>query len=363
MTIHVWRLTLEPVGNDVAWSLLLNNGTGTSAVDAGIIRDTRNEEHAAMDIPPLAGKSALLDPDHERGLATLLGRRLLPPMLREALEAGTHTLYVATRGWLANLPWEALVIDSDNRRLIEAAVLVGAMSPGIIATRVRTAAPFTPTGAGLAIVDAGPPRNTARQDYSIYPGGLPVGLVTDLAADAVAPGDYSMSAEMAGEALTGTPWSRLLYLGHIAAGHQDEPAATALVFQRRGEADKLTAAKWLAEPQTWPAPARVALIGCGSDDARFMEASGLPVAAVNAGAHLVTCTRWALPADAPADASGPTTGLARAVLHAHRSAKPVHALRAWQVQQLCTWKKRPTPEVSPFFWASLATYLAPETNP
>ncbi|GAA1612999.1 MULTISPECIES: CHAT domain-containing protein [Kribbella] len=360
MTTHVWRLTLEPLGVDVAWSLLLNDGASTRAVDAGVIRDTRNEELAALDIPLRDGTSALLVPDHELQLATLLGTRLIPPTLREELTDGAHTVYVATRGWLANLPWEALVVDSDHRRLIEAAVVAGAMSPGIVATRTRTAAPFSPEGAGLAIVDAGPPRDAARHDYSIYPGGLPAGLAIDLAADVVAPGTYTMSARMAGEALTGAPWTRLLYVGHVAAGHQDEPAATALVFQRQGEIDKLSAANWLAEPQTWPSPARVALIGCGSDDARFLEASGLPVAAVNAGAHLVTCTRWSLPADAPGDPSGPTTHLARAVLRAHRTDRPVRALREWQLQQLSAWRTRPTAAVSPFFWASLATYLTPD---
>ncbi|MEV8375219.1 CHAT domain-containing protein [Kribbella sp. NPDC056861] len=368
----VWRLTLEPMGVHVAWSLLHTDGTApATAVGGGVMRDTHDAAASAFAIAPQRSadgqldlhRNILVDPIQERAAATLLGARLLPPALRDGLlEPGRHQVQIAARGWLANVPWEAVTVDDrSNTRLIESALLVSAMSPGIAVTRARSAPPVDCSLPGLAIVDAGPAEDSVTGESAIYPGRLPPELVGGgglTAGEVVAPGKYSMSAAAAGKALAGQAWSRLLYLGHVTAGRPEEPAAAALVFQRHGIRDPLTAGMWLADPARWPAPARVALIGCGSDDARFTEASGLPVAAINAGAQLVTCTRWTLPSDRLQAAGLPATQLALAVHRAHRSESPITTLREWQLGRLQAWKADPAPEASPLYWAALTSYLA-----
>jgi hypothetical protein len=368
----VWRLTLEPMGVHVAWSLLHAGGTApATAVAGGVVRGTQKAAASAFAIAPQRSADGridlrgniLVDPVLELATARLFGAGLLPLALRNGLcEDGLHTVQIAARGWLANVPWESVSIDDrTDTRLIERAILVSAMSPGIAATRARSAPPTDPAVPGLVIVDAGPAEDSVTGESAVYPGQLPRELVGrgGLAADdVVAPGKYSMSAAAAGRTLAGQRWSRLLYLGNVVAGRPEEPAAAALVFQRHGIRDPLTAGMWLADPDRWPAPGRVALIGCGSDDARFTEASGLPVAAINAGAQLVTCTRWTLPADRLNSSSLPATRLALAVHRAHRSERPITELRAWQLERLEAWKAYPSPETSPLYWAALTTYLA-----
>jgi CHAT domain-containing protein len=369
----VWRLTLEPMGAHVAWSLLHADGSSpVSAIAGGVMRDTRNAAASSLAIAPQRSadgqvdlsRNSLADPILERATARQLGARLLPPILLEGLRDGRrHTVQIAAGGWLANVPWEALSVDDrTNTRLIERAVLVNAMSPGIEATRSRSALPVDPAAAGLAIVDAGPAEDSVTGESAIYPGRLPAELVgpAGLAgSDVVAPGKYTMSAAEVAETLASRAWSRLLYLGQLVAGSPEQPEAAALVFQRNGIRDLLTAGMWLADAARWPAPARVALIGCGSDDARFTAASGLPVAVINAGAQLVTWTRWTLPADRLHSSELPTTELALAVHHAHRSESPIRALRDWQLEKLEAWKADPVPETSPLYWAAPTSYLAP----
>ncbi|MEV6409922.1 hypothetical protein [Kribbella sp. NPDC051718] len=369
----VWRLTLEPMGAHVAWSLLHTDGTRpASAIAGGVIRDSRDAATSSLAIAPQRSadgqidlsRNSLADPILERATARLLGARLLPPVLLEGLrENRRHTVQIAARGWPATVPWEAVSVDDrTNTRLIERAVLVSAMSPGIEATRARSALPVVPAAPGLVIVDPGPAQDSLSGECAIYPGRLPAeligpgGLAVD---DVVAPGKQTMSADEAARTLTERTWSRLLYLGQLTVGSPERPEAAALVFQRHGFRDPLTAGMWLADPARWPAPARVALIGCGSDDARFTEADGLPVAAINAGAQLVTWTRWTLPADRLRSSGLPATELALAVHRAHRSESPILALRDWQLAKLEAWKADPAPETSPLYWAALTSYLAP----
>ncbi|WP_166679628.1 CHAT domain-containing protein [Kribbella pratensis] len=363
------------MGVHVAWALLHTDSVGpVSAVAAGVVRDTQDEAASTFAIAPQRSvdgaidleRNVLVDPMLERATARLLGARLVPAVLRNSLNATAdvhHTVHIAARGWLANVPWEAVSVDDRrNTRMVEKATLVSAMSPGIAATRSRLAPVADPASPGLAIVDAGPAEDPETGESAIYPGRLPAELIGAGGldpGDTVAPGKYSMNAAEAGKALSARTWSRLMYLGHVASGRPEEPAAAALVFQRHGIRDPLTAGMWLAEPDRWPAPARVALIGCGSDDARFTEASGLPVAAINAGARLVTCTRWTLPTDRRHSAGLPATELALAVHHAHRSGAPIACLRGWQLERLAAWKDRPTYETSPLYWAALTSYVTP----
>lgn len=369
-----WRLTLEPVGVNVAWSLLRAEPWGeVAAIAAGVLRHTEDEAAAAFGLAPVGGRDALhrsplVDPSREVELATHLGMKLLPPELRAELTQETpgqmprHSIDIAARGWLAGLPWEALVIDrTTRRRLIEIAVLGSAMTPGVASTRAVTPR-ASGDGSGLAVVDPGPPLPATASLSPVFPGGYPRSLIGDEGLgehEVVGPGTHPMSTADFGQTLRGTDWSRLLYLGHVTDQGADDPADISLVFDHHGETDLLSARDWLLSPVSWPAPARVAIIGCGSDDARWMETSGLPAAAVNAGAEIVTATRWTLPADQAGDPRGPVAGLAVAVNHAHSSTTPIRSLRRWQLQQLDRWRNEATLATSPVYWAAVTTYCVP----
>ncbi|WP_279100814.1 CHAT domain-containing protein [Gordonia bronchialis] len=122
--------------------------------------------------------------------------------------------------------------------------------------------------------------------------------------------------------------------------------------------------------ELWPMPARVAIIACeGGSDYRSSEVFGLVTACMNAGAELVSTTRWTLPSDGAvsrfasgpdvSEVPGPTTELALAVDAAHRGADPSAELNDWRRNQLHRW--RATGEVSarntPLVWASLTDHV------
>ncbi|MEU6582487.1 hypothetical protein [Nocardia sp. NPDC046763] len=119
--------------------------------------------------------------------------------------------------------------------------------------------------------------------------------------------------------------------------------------------------------EIWPMPTRVAIIACeGGVDFRSAETFGLIMAALDAGAELVTTTRWVLPTDAAFRAyaaapagTRPTTRLALQVDDAHRGADPVAALTDWQRGQLRAWRETGDVAYSPLLWAALTTTLAP----
>ena len=375
--VVTWRLTLEPAGFDVAWSLLRASGDAPAvAVDGGLFEDAHHLAAVAESVRPRPvgdGQSTrwdsdLLDPALEASAAHLFGQRLLPEAVRSAVlqdrcvEDPRHEIEIAARGWVATLPWDAFAVDDDLTRLAEVVVVRSAMSPGVIAQRARTTEWGDADDPGLAIIDPGPASGHLGSIFAgeseRYPALLwgPNGLAVN---DLVAPGAHPMSRNDAAELLAQGGWSRLLYLGHVQAPDPDSPADAALVFERQGRPDLLSAARWLAWPERWPAPARVALIACGSDDAAYLETSGLPAAAVNAGARLVTTTRWPLPADRHDGSARGTTELMLAVHRAHRQSAPVRALRTWQVEQLERWRTRPSFESSPLLWAALSTYAVP----
>jgi hypothetical protein len=120
-------------------------------------------------------------------------------------------------------------------------------------------------------------------------------------------------------------------------------------------------------------PRRVALIACEADDSRYVEQAGLTLAAVNAGARIVTTTRWTCPTDQSVNVAGDnvlpgegaTTAMALAVDRAHESADPVAAIRAWQCRQLAAWRSaarmQELRQAAPLTWACLLTYVLPDT--
>lgn len=122
--------------------------------------------------------------------------------------------------------------------------------------------------------------------------------------------------------------------------------------------------------QLWPMPARVALIACDSgSDFRHAEPFGLVTAFFEAGAELITATRWALITDRAfgcySDAGRhPLQEAALAVDAAHRGDRPVADIGAWQRERLARWRCDGELADSPLTWAALANHVwRPRANP
>ncbi|MCX5264623.1 hypothetical protein [Streptomyces sp. NBC_00199] len=177
---------------------------------------------------------------------------------------------------------------------------------------------------------------------------------------------------------------RLLYVGHVSGapveGGQSEdgtlhlccgpqsPGLTETVRSHRPLAAKDLLLGTLplragGEPgaRIWPAPPRVALIGCESGgDLRFAESFGLATAMIHNGAELVTATRWTLPtsfafhrfAGLP-ESVRPLTETIVAVDTAHESPDPVARLASWQRERLDRWRADGGIEHSPLLWAAM----------
>lgn len=357
MTRIGWRLTLEPEGKLLAWSLIR---VDDECPDGDTWGGLRKDATALIDLvgrltdPHDPWRSLLSDPLHEAEAARELGFALLPEPLRRALtdeNKATHTVTIATRGWLSRVPWEALAVGWDGTRLVERAVVLAGLSPALVVTLRRPPA-GGPRGEGqsgrLWVIDPGPPTG---EFGPLFPAGPPRALAAVArASGALLPDAGTVGPSGLATALAGRAWASLVYLGHLRGAPEGSPAASALVLSDGAVSAFLTARDWLAEPGRWPAPPRTALIGCSGDDAGAAEQSGLVVAALNAGATLVTTTRWALPNE-PA-----TARLALAVALAQDNADPVGALRRWQLLQLQRWRNQRSRDSSPLLWASLVSY-------
>ncbi len=342
-----WRLTLEPCGAMVAWSLIrVDDEHPTGQVWAGLIEEAAALRARAADCPDPSG-GALVDPGREDALARELGRALLPAPLRTLLtdSTGPHTLTLLVRGWLAGVPWDALALDSSGTRLIERCFVLGGLPPGLAAD-VAGVLPAAPGPGTLWLVDPGPPDGNWPPLFPAgYPG--PVGALVrpqdDLVPDGVPFGADALAAR-----LRPRRFGQLGYLGHVTSDPLS-PAAAALVLSDSDREFLFTAHQWLRDPSRWPAPPLVALIGCGSDDTRAFELAGLPTAALLAGARVVTGTRWPLP-NTP-----PVVELLETVCAAQRAAG-IESIRAWQLDRLDQWRRTGAEGASPLYWASLVSY-------
>lgn len=342
-----WRLTLEPCADLVAWSLLRREPASAGVqVWAGLIEDGSRARELTM-LLTSGPDPGLADPVQEALGARELGFALLPQVLRRGLEdaSSLQTLTICSRGWLARVPWDALAVNQDGRRVVETSVLLGGLAAGLLEGRV---APDRPEGVGsLWVVDPGPPEGAWRP---LFPSGYPDELAAAIRpGDSLVPSGLPFDAADLSRALTEQPWARFIYLGHIGA-RSESPAATGLVLTGPGGPALLTAHEWLRDPSRWPAPAKVALLGCGSDDAGHQEHSGLITAALNAGAGLVTGTRWSM-----ANREG-VLRLVAGVSDAFEARSPLHALRAWQLGELDRWRQTGDPAASPAFWSALVSY-------
>lgn len=352
MTGVGWRLTWEPCGSTLAWSLLrVDDEHPDAQAWAGVLADVPLRARAELARPTLPDpwRSPLADPVQEAILARELGSLFLPRPLRAALREEAHrahTLTLAVRGWPSAIPWDALAIDLDGTRLIERCRVLSSPTPGVVAG--LPVPDRTPRHGCLWVIDPGPADGAFPP---VYPAGRPTVLMAAVATDdRCVPDLWPLSARDLSTELAARPWQRMLYLGHLDAAEPGSPASAGLVLNERGAPDRLTAHRWLRAPESWPAPQRVALLGCSGDDAASAEQSGLVVAALRAGARLVTTTRWPLPA------GGVLTPLSLAVATAHASDTAVDALRGWQLDQLDRWRRTGTPDESPVLWSSLVTY-------
>jgi tetratricopeptide (TPR) repeat protein len=88
--------------------------------------------------------------------------------------------------------------------------------------------------------------------------------------------------------LQGTDAGVLAYVGHADAGTQDVPANACLTLHD----GTFSAAEWLYQAEQYPAPSRVALLGCSSSGAHNPEWLSLAPAAMWAGARIVVATSW-----------------------------------------------------------------------
>lgn len=378
------------------------------------LREAKLKHAAVLDSVERAWTGPLTDQTTNSDLFRELGQRLLPPVLREYLaccddprDDPSTTVVVAPGPELGQVPWELMSV-TGTERLVERTVLRGGISPATVADLALPPAPDAPEQPGLLLLDPAV-RQRGSGAVPIYPGGVPaewsdpdradrrdsvVGRTWSIPDTAPLPardagGDRlgCTRAELA-DLLGSRTWGRFLFHGHVSSADRLSPTAAALVLhddpaareapartadgralEEAGDTADLSARIWLHEPDRWPMPRRVAFIACQSDDAGYVEQTGLTLAAVNAGARVVVTTRWTMPTDSTAavDGARPTTAVALAVDAALQADDPVTALRTWQLAELDAWRDATTPEQrrrhAPLLWSALVTYVLPDQLP
>ncbi|RJO76859.1 CHAT domain-containing protein [Nocardia panacis] len=180
--------------------------------------------------------------------------------------------------------------------------------------------------------------------------------------------------------------ARLLYVGHVTAAPPESGRSEYSELHLSCTADTLgfaaptrthrpfsakdlllgtytLAAEPSAGPDIWPIPGRVALIACESGgDLRCTETLGLVGALLDAGARLITATRWPLPTDHAfhrvaglAEDTVPLQNAVCAVDSAHEQDDPLVALADWQREQLNAWREKGAIAHSPLLWSAFAS--------
>ncbi|MEV6486001.1 hypothetical protein [Streptomyces sp. NPDC051576] len=350
------------------------------------------------------GAGALAQPESERRLARLLAEALWPEgltaQIRQVSErAGRPLIRIQPSPRVAQVPWELLAVDDDDVRLIELADVV-TTAPASLRPRDPAAPKNRSTDTDPVVLVLDPRIPGFRSDSPLGsvlgpPGSDPelLSLVRRrLDAGAVVP-SVATPAEAFRRTDLDRDWlsgvlrkgaRRLMYVGHVSGapveGGQSEDGTLHLscAAETVGLAEPLRSHRPLSakdlllgslplradgEPgaRIWPAPARVALIGCESGgDLRFAESFGLATAMLHNGAELVTATRWVLPtgfafhrlARLP-DSVRPLTEAVVAVDTAHEDPDPVRSLGGWQREQLDRWRAGGRIEHSPLLWAAM----------
>ncbi|KPI02817.1 Tetratricopeptide TPR_2 repeat-containing protein [Actinobacteria bacterium OK074] len=365
---------------------------------------------------------ALADRDAERGLARTLAEALWPEGLTDqirqvAQHAGRPLVRIQPSPRVAQIPWELLALDdATDVRLVDLADVV-TTAPASLRSRnpadadiedveedVGDVEDAKDSGATVLVLDPRIPGFRADSPLGSVlgpPGSDPELLalvrrrqagVTDVDAGAVVPA-VSTPAEAFRRTDLDRDWlsgvlragaRRLMYVGHVSGapveGGQSEDGTLHLCCgpETVGLTEPVRTHRPLSakdlllgtlplradgEPgaRIWPAPPRVALIGCESGgDLRFAESFGLATAMLHNGADLVTATRWVLPTSfafhqlaALPDSVRPLSDAIVAVDTAHEDADPVHRLGSWQREQLDRWRAEGRIEHAPLLWAAL----------
>jgi len=364
---------------------------------------------------------AFSSPAKERALSSRLSDLLMPPdLVRELLAEATATGSPVLVRMLpapshAHVPWELLLLRADGpdgatgtaaRRLAEVADVVADPPAGVHAGRARLPEPWSDQVAArpsIHVLDPAPARrrlglvlSPAQRDAfaARHPDARAVTARTVTRAD--------LSAHLRDDP---SP-SRLFYVGHVV-GLPSHPGTTSLLLSDDDRAygvlpavggnrlfsalDALEGTLFAAQrvtdedgvvwptgrrevlggAQIWPMPPRVALIACASGgDLGHLEPFGLAIAFINAGAEIVTASRWALPTDRafrekdsfrPDIDPQPLFDMAVAVDDAHATADPVATLAAWQRARIAAWDADDDAPIalSPVTWGALTTFAAP----
>ncbi|MGN2641199.1 CHAT domain-containing protein [Nocardia takedensis] len=396
-------------------------------LDAALAAPTLDREREERTRSAVA-EGTFTDVARERELSRALTEAVFPAALRAGIrrraEAGVRVRVRWTPSpRLARIPWELLCVH-DDVRLLEVADSLLEPPSAVHAGRPCLPDPWEVARdrPPLFVIDPKVPRRSAelfalksaleppdtrpfatRLDEYVQAGRLGVG-------EASAGLRPRLTRVGLSKALR-TPRSRLFYFGHVSSSDA-EPGSAAIHLSDTAETwgmaaplreigddgrarettqdhrplaavdlllgtSSADAAVWKTYGhdeakygyELWPMPPRVAMIACeGGADYRAAETFGLVVAMVNAGAGLVTTTRWTLPTDAAFRAAGhtdihPTGDLALRVDAAHEGADPLGELAAWQRDRLRRWRATGDPACTPLVWAALTHTIAPARPP
>ncbi|MFE7978103.1 hypothetical protein [Streptomyces shenzhenensis] len=349
---------------------------------------------------------ALADLRTERQLARTLAEALWPDgltaQIRQVSErAGRPLVRIQPSPRVAQVPWELLAVDGAGTRLIELADVVTTAPTSLRrqSTVQRTPeGPARDTGPVVLVLDPrvpgfradsplgsvlGPPGSDPEL-LALVQSRLDAGAVEPSLAD---PAEAFRRTDLDRDWLGGVLRKgarRLMYVGHVSGtpveGGQSEDGTLHLSCgpETLGLAEAVRTHRPLSakdlllgtlplradgEPgaRIWPAPPRVALIGCESGgDLRFAESFGLATAMIHNGAELVTATRWVLPTSFAfhrlaglAESVRPLSEAIVAVDTAHEDPDPVQWLGRWQRKQLDRWRADGRTEHSPLLWAAM----------
>ncbi|MFE2216397.1 hypothetical protein ACFW93_31205 [Streptomyces canus] len=350
---------------------------------------------------------AMTDPHNEHALARELAEAVWPEGLTAQIRqvsarAGRPLVRIQPSPRVAQVPWELLAVDAESDvRLIDLADVVTTAPTSLRRPDPKPyprPAPGTDTETVVLVLDPRIPGFRADSPLGSVlgpPGSDPELLAfvhNRLDAGAVVP-SVATPAEAFRRTDLDRDWlsgalrkgaRRLMYVGHVSGapveGGQSEDGTLHLCCGpgTAGLAEAVRSHRPLSakdlllgtlplradgEPgaRIWPAPPRVALIGCESGgDLRFAESFGLATAMLHNGAELVTATRWVLPtsfafhrlADLP-ESVRPLSAAVVAVDTAHEDQDPVARLGRWQREQLDHWRSDARIEHSPLLWAAM----------
>ncbi|MEH6807071.1 MAG: CHAT domain-containing protein [Rhodococcus erythropolis] len=357
---------------------------------------------------------AFSSPDSERELAAELTRCIFPKQLAEELQtrttAGTRVrIRLTPSPRLARIPWELFLLR-DGTRLMRTAHVVHQLPAAVLPHHSLEPVSWTQARdePAVFVVDPRLPRRAIqlglRRTLDAFSEEMFKSRIDEYASTGSSPhrrtfvkvGQDVYRGDLSRALQAGT-CSRFFYFGHVSA-QPGEPGSAALhLSDTAGEVDwglaeplrlpntegglravhdedhrPFTALDLLLGTSTrddkgvpghvlWPMPNRVAIIACeGGADYRSVETFGLVVAMVNAGAQLVSTTRWALPTDDSFKLTHeqlsdprPTSTLALTVDAAHAGDHPVDVLSRWQRSQLDRWEETGDMAYTPLVWASL----------